>query len=404
MKKEDLFEAIGHVDDRLLEHSEASISKRTKGIWIKWGALAACLCLVLYIGIWYIPAHTAETAPGAEKLPMLEARFDSDGMGFEGLMFYSISESGSANPWTEEVSLTTLPVYRNLAYVDASGIPLYLSEGEMLKLAEKTAAALDTTIEEINYDKISPEQLPQDTTLSGGETYRLAAMSDVGEIVVSGNGTVSIFFAEAVQIPEEYSFTYSNTSDSDAVSVTSYLLERFSRLYSLENPVINTWGDYTFSGEQTRRYSAYSNSGGPGQRILNYNFHNVYFSPDIDGALSSISFANILSSSEKIGEYPLITPESARELLLGGKYISTVPEEYLPEGVVTGEYIAKVELIYRTGNIDKIFMPYYRFYVELSEFAAAEQTDGLKCYGAYYVPAVKGEYLSDFPSWDGSFN
>ena len=30
--------------------------------------------------------------------------------------------------------------------------------------------------------------------------------------------------------------------------------------------------------------------------------------------------------------------------------------------------------------------------------------DGLKAYGAYYVPAVESAYISDMPVWDGSFN
>ena len=46
-------------------------------------------------------------------------------------------------------------------------------------------------------------------------------------------------------------------------------------------------------------------------------------------------------------------------------------------------------------------MPYYRFYVELPE---QEQEDGLKDYGAYYVPAVLAEYLTNKPVWNGDFN
>ncbi len=33
-----------------------------------------------------------------------------------------------------------------------------------------------------------------------------------------------------------------------------------------------------------------------------------------------------------------------------------------------------------------------------------EKADGLKSFGMYYVPAVKSEYLTDMPAWDGSFN
>jgi hypothetical protein len=65
------------------------------------------------------------------------------------------------------------------------------------------------------------------------------------------------------------------------------------------------------------------------------------------------------------------------------------------------EYVAKVELVYRTGGTEQYFMPYYRFYVELPDM---ERENGLKTYGAYYVPAVEGEYISNMPVWDGRFN
>ena len=32
------------------------------------------------------------------------------------------------------------------------------------------------------------------------------------------------------------------------------------------------------------------------------------------------------------------------------------------------------------------------------------ESDGLKTYGAYYVPAVQSEYLEGLPVWDGGFN
>ena len=46
-------------------------------------------------------------------------------------------------------------------------------------------------------------------------------------------------------------------------------------------------------------------------------------------------------------------------------------------------------------------MPYYRFYVELPE---ETQNNGLNTYGAYYVPAVESRYISNMPTWEGSFN
>ena len=81
---------------------------------------------------------------------------------------------------------------------------------------------------------------------------------------------------------------------------------------------------------------------------------------------------------------------------MNGNYITTVPYE-----MPGGEYICKVELVYRVSHRDEYFMPYYRFYVEMPE---GELENGLKDYGAYYVPAVDRAYLTGMPVWDGGFN
>ena len=68
------------------------------------------------------------------------------------------------------------------------------------------------------------------------------------------------------------------------------------------------------------------------------------------------------------------------------------------------ENVRKVELVYRnTYWMDKIYMPYYKFYIEIPELEN-RFGHGLKHYGAYYVPAVESEYISNMPMYDGSFN
>lgn len=53
--------------------------------------------------------------------------------------------------------------------------------------------------------------------------------------------------------------------------------------------------------------------------------------------------------------------------------------------------------------MDKIYMPYYRFYIELPELENSFGSE-LKHYGIYYVPAVESKYISNMPVWDGSLN
>ena len=68
-----------------------------------------------------------------------------------------------------------------------------------------------------------------------------------------------------------------------------------------------------------------------------------------------------------------------------------VPVDYLNEGNISENDIAKTELIY-SHNGEEYYQPYYKFYVKLSgsEFNMAE---GLKNFGIFYVPAVSGAYL-----------
>lgn len=434
MKNHRILNALEQIDEKYIEEAAPNLNSKPQkktiaSTWIKWGSVAACATIAVIIGISHlaIPApiapdsidfggcDTEQTPVIADNLPMLTAHFESDGMGFEGLMFYDIAEIGNGNPWTEEAKLITLPVYRNLAYVDSSGIPIYLSDEEMLQLAEKTAAALtdclegqlsdvaNTTIKSIEYSRFDMEQDSTDTNNPFADAYSLTATTNLGDIRVSGNGEIAVFFEKPISLPETYGFTYGDTSDKEALEALEYLTERFSALQKIDFPLYDTYGDYTFAGEQTRTYRVYEGNGTIEEQILNYNFNAVSFSPNQEGDLWIIRFGNILNSAEKIGDYPLITADAAQKLLLDNHYITSVPAEYLEDGEVKKEHIAKVELVYRTGNINEVFMPYYRFYVELTAFDD-HMAEGLKNYGAYYVPAVSGEYLSDFPVWDGSFN
>ena len=137
------------------------------------------------------------------------------------------------------------------------------------------------------------------------------------------------------------------------------------------------------------------------ERILNYNFRTAQFAPDDNGNLMLIRLNDDLCTAEKIGEYPLISVSRAKEKLLEGKYQTSVPV------AMPGEtYIAKVELIYRSGPMEETLLPYYRFYVELQDGDGLNMTmdNGLKTFGAFYVPAIQDAYISNLSTYDGWFN
>lgn len=51
MNRKDLYNGFNEVDDDILERSEAASRSKKKPVWLKWGTIAACLCLVVSIAI-----------------------------------------------------------------------------------------------------------------------------------------------------------------------------------------------------------------------------------------------------------------------------------------------------------------------------------------------------------------
>ena len=51
MNRKDLYNGFNEVDDDILERSETASRSKRKPVWLKWGAIAACLCLVVSIAL-----------------------------------------------------------------------------------------------------------------------------------------------------------------------------------------------------------------------------------------------------------------------------------------------------------------------------------------------------------------
>ena len=72
MKKKEtskLYNSITNVDDQFIEEAQAIDHKKKvkKPGWLKWGALAACLCLIIY-GAFTIPNLLAPTSENNKQL------------------------------------------------------------------------------------------------------------------------------------------------------------------------------------------------------------------------------------------------------------------------------------------------------------------------------------------------
>lgn len=301
-------------------------------------------------------------------------------------MLYDISELG-VSPWDPAMELTRLPVYENGSY-NIAGIPVGLDEHEILERLEAAARALDVEISDLEYEN-------GETATGTGPVCRITGHADGMEIAAWADGEVEVSFEPGLPLPEGYRFA-DDATDEEAEAVLNYLARRFSKLLGFSRPQISLSGGYSFSETFHRTDAVYDGGGDSVEAILNYSFRQARFISNDDGNLRMIRLEDDLSCARVLGDYPIITADEARTLLLNGSYITSAPYEMPGE-----DYVAGVELAYRNSKTDEYFLPYYRFYVELPEEA---RDNGLKTYGVYYVPAVWGQYIANMPVYDGRFN
>lgn len=405
MKNKDiLLDVIGDTDEKLVPELTA---KKKKSNIVKWSALGGVCAAAVIACVIALPKMNKNnrTISPYENLPQVGNSSTKSGtdiidpnvqfgdMGFEGLMAYDISELDTPNPWNPDLKFSSLPVYRNLAYTNLR-MAVYLSEEQMQDVARNTASALSVDVNDtkVTYVKDFVQGGASDEILNS--VYSVdAKCSDNITITVYGDGQIRISF-ENQKLPLYYNFSYNSTSKEEAQKVLEYLSGKYDGLLHYDNAVCYSIAERAFSGNEIRSYFVYDSSDDPVQCILNYNLSFTTFAPDDNGNLMCIWLNNPLCASEYLGDYPIIAENEATEALMNGKYFSSVPNDYIRNGSIVKEDIAKTELVYR-NNRERYYQPYYKYYVELDP-EALNMADGLKNYGIFYVPAIESEYLVEY--------
>jgi len=418
MRAEQISDALNHLDDDLLQEAAGARGRviKRRPAWQKWGALAACVALAVFAGTRLtpsgqpLPGPGEEREPSAENLPMITIQSDGPGaMGYEGYLAYDISELGGANPWTEEAEISFLPVYRNpVSYDEQHQVQgadwdkmraLLLDVAEKLGLDTRTIPITDNTPDE-EYQKAVTEKMAsvgEEVPEGYFDPTTLIMEGDGVKIEVDQSLTAKIDFDPPVELPEGYRFSYS-ASREEMKSSAEWLAEEYGGLLSgMAEPVLDQgMADRNVYGERSFSTVFYDGAGSTEEQIVNFSFNQVAFYNNDDGKLF-LARVYAPDLSDKMGDYPIISAEEAKELLLAGNYATSVPCEMPGE-----EHIAKVELVYRTSH-ERVWLPYYRFLAELPEEYSPSGTN-LRDFGAYYVPAVEGQYITNMPTYDGHFN
>ena len=410
MKEERLLRLLGEVEDTFIEEATPETRRNVKLIIFKTMAAVACLCLVIYTGLKLFNSNSQpkpainemydfcyKIADSERGLIKINTDMMSLGAGFSGVMFFEDSEL-LEYVGESELTATNAPVYKITNYSEMIRENIYLDEGSVKKLAEHVAHLLGET--NINVTG----EYAYSSDYSEKVCYQAKAFSENYKIYVDADGSITIDFNEPLQLINKSFFADEKTSDEEAMATLKNLEEKYSALVEFEAPgyvykMEYYKGDYFFDGTRQegydRNYIIYDEVSGHNGYFKN----SIEFIPDEDGKLSSIRIDFPLAGKEYLGDYPIISMEEAKNMLLNQNYISNVPTEYLKDGKIYEEAVKAVSLDYRS---DEYTLPYYCFYVELDY--AFNGAEGLKNYGMFYVPAIEEQYLEYVELYDGSFN
>lgn len=417
MKDNKLFKNLTNIDDKIIEEAEMREYIPEKKFDFKkvFIPITGVAIIVLIIAPKYIGKNVNFGGQDKESVTQIEnlelakismGSFNAEGGGFEALMAYDIEEIINANPWNKNISISTLPVFKNNLDYNKVGIPTNINIKAMRTRLDETIDLLNINPKQIEIIDDYPaeeemEEITKKIQSTGGELgdvftniNPLYAKSKNYEISVFKDLSIEINFKLNDKDLKKYYIDY-NSSYEDVKETSKYVGKKYKKILGMKEPVINVYdGDYTFNGDQRYKSSFYEGKGTLEEQIINYNLNSTDFYFDEED--KSINFRiNKPDLSLELGKYPIITSKEAEKLLINSKYITNVPEKFPGK-----EFIKKVELVYR-GDYEENYMPYYLFYVELEEF---KQANTLNTYGFYYVPAVKGEYIDNLSVMDAKFN
>jgi len=301
-----------------------------------------------------------------------------------------------------------LPVYRNTTKLEKGmfGISPSVTEEQMRQKLIESASLFGLTLTD---EDITSTAMPVEAQQMMKQSMEAASGLEVPDSIfipsmVTGEAdgvrlevtytlTLTVTFEEPIALPN--GLTLASDDLMTLKKAGEWLAEEYGSLFGFEKPVCRLdGGDYGVDGIRNLTVTAIDGKEKP------YAFDEIFFYGDEAGNLQMLRFYDRQTESA-VGDYPLLTLEEARKALEEGRYITSAQTPFT--GTVED---CRVELVYRTGESESYYMPYYRFLAEevgtqVSEYNAER---GFKTFTAYYVPAVRPEYLTGMTLWDGSFN
>ena len=371
---------------------------------------------------------TAPDEPGIEEteapngqdpaaLPVLSLANCFGNNGEEGKLFRDPNNEIALSPISDfTMDLPReLPVYQNMAYVDESGIPVYLAREEMQLRADALVQRWKLQVQREEW--IDGALRPEDPAGTVPNPSALTVETDKATVTVYGNGECLVTFREPLDKDTELAaeWVYDPAAPLTPESAAAYaqawaeycemgcsgLQVQCEPVYGYADMEARTYTCVYYLTEPARDDEAARLE----QRLLEYTFHEQLYM-DENGNLTGYrthlvppSAVSSCYAAEPVGTYPILSKAEADQALKNGFFFTNASMPVFRNGKPLGEallaHTVAAELVYRTGN-DRYFLPYYRYWVVGD---VRETAGGLTQCGAVYVPAIPEEYLTDWPEY-----
>ena len=222
MRKEDFAEVFGDINEKHIAEARAE-RKAKKPVWIKWGAMAACLCLVaagafVMPGVWNSsntpisnPTGTIQREDELETYPDQPILRPGDGGYIEPGIETPIGDTHNGvmigGPFNNQDFLPGKPMISNYGEM-ASEIDMAVNNGH-LHISKALKAAMENYGENANY-RVLIMLFRDGAHISSGEALALEEakrLSELGYIVAMETYTEEEDHGEYVSATKTYYFT-----------------------------------------------------------------------------------------------------------------------------------------------------------------------------------------------------
>lgn len=386
MKSQRLIDALGQIDERLVLDVIPTPVQKKKPRWPAVLSAAAMVGLCIFGASRLKLPSPGQAQPKTEKptvdvvyevdpadpvqeaLPMLS--LGTDYLGDSAEIAYVSDRGQLLDLGIQDFSQLpeTLPVYQNL-----------YAENE-LRQREGWEPDYDAWTEEL---QALIEQLGLEGTTEIDELHGQVRFYGSDDEVISVDSQQNIVLYNAVDLTLDETV---DESSADAMEEAGrYLLQNYD--FGFSDPV-STVCSYS------QNFSAYlyDGAGSLADQLLSLSFRGIqcYFS---QGRLYMLSIRNT-QLGDLVGNYPILTPEEAEQLLRQGAGLSMVPAD-------SADFeIGAMGLVYLNQPWLDYYLPFYWFRVALPENSPYQTANENHAYTLYYLPAVEPAYISDLPHWE----